>query len=65
MVQHYWWKGMFHLHCYGCLLCAAYQGSGLKAKPLLKSILVGGPFQRLGVDILEVPLTAQGNRYII
>ena len=26
---------------------------------------VGGPFQRIGVDILEMPQTAQENRYIM
>ena len=68
LAQHYWWEGMYrdvHLHCRGCLPCAAYRGSGPKARPLLKPIPVGGPFQRVGVDILEMPQTAQGNRYIV
>ena len=56
LAQHYWWEGMYrdaHLHCCGFLPCAAYRGSGPKARPLLKPIPVGGPFQRVGVDILE------------
>ena len=68
LAQQYWWEGMYrdvHLHCRGCLPCAAYLVSGPKARPLLKPIAVGGPFQRVGVDILEMPQTAQGNQYIV
>lgn len=45
--------------------CAAYKGGGRRTRPPLKSIPVGGPFERVGVDLMEMPLTAQGNRYII
>ena len=31
----------------------------------MKPIPVGGPFQRVGVDIFEIPQAAQGNRYIV
>ena len=68
LAQHYWWEGMYrdvHLHCRGCLPCAAYRGSDPKARPLLKPIPIGGPFQRVGVDILEMLQTAQGNRYVL
>ena len=68
LAQHYWWEGMFrdaHLHCRGCHPCAVYRGSGPKARPLLKPIPVGGPFQRVGVDVLEMPQTAHGNQYIV
>ena len=34
-------------------------------KPTLAPISVGGPFERLGADILEMPLTVNGNRYVI
>ena len=33
------WEGMYrdaHLHCHGCLPCAAYRGLGPKARTLLK-----------------------------
>ena len=33
--------------------------------PPLKSIPVGGPFERVGVDLMEMPLTALGNRYAL
>ena len=68
LAQHYWWDGMFSdatQHCRSCLTCAAYQGSGRKAKPPLQPIPVGGPFERVAVDVLEMPLTTQGNQYIV
>ena len=33
-------------------------------KPPLQPIPVGGPFHRVAVDILKLPLTSNGNRYI-
>lgn len=68
LAQHYWWKGMFrdaHLHCHGCLPCAAYQGSGPKARPHLQSIPVGGSFQHVGVDVFKMLQTTQENQYIM
>ena len=64
----YWWRGMFadiYHHCRGCLTCAAYRGGGRPTKPPLMPIKVGGPFERVGVDILEMPLTESGNRYVV
>ena len=26
---------------------------------------VGGPFERVGVDLMEMPLTTQGNPYVV
>uniref|UniRef100_A0A1X7UR29 Integrase catalytic domain-containing protein n=1 Tax=Amphimedon queenslandica TaxID=400682 RepID=A0A1X7UR29_AMPQE len=34
-------------------------------KPPLMPIPVGGPFYRVGVDIMELPLTIHGNKYVI
>ena len=68
LARRYWWDGMYHdVHqfCRSCLTCAAYRGTGRKIKPTLAPIAVGGPFEKLGVDILEMPLTVNGNRYII
>ena len=31
----------------------------------MKSTPVGGPFERVGVDLMELPLTTLGNRYVI
>ena len=68
LAQYYWWDGMYrdvHAHCRSCLTCASYQGTGRRVKPQLLSIPVGGPFHRVGVDIMELPLTSHGNKYVI
>ena len=34
LAQHHWWEGMYrdvHLHCWGCLPCAAHRGLDPKA----------------------------------
>ena len=54
-----------HVCCRGCLTCAAYGGTGHQQKAPLKSILVSGLFERVGVDIMQMLQTDQGNRYII
>ena len=68
LARYYWWDGMYrdvHAHCRSCLTCASYQGTGRRVKPQLMSIPVGGPFHRVGVDIMELPLTSNGNKYVI
>ena len=54
-----------HAHCCSCLTCASYRGTGRRVKPQLLSIPVGGLFHRVGVDIMELPLTSHGNKYVI
>ena len=54
-----------HEHCRRCLTCATYQGSGRRTKSPLIPIAVGGPFHRVGVDIMELPRTESGNLYVI
>ena len=68
LARRYWWNGMYrdvHSFCKSCLDCASYQGSGRKVKPELMPIPVGGPFYRVGVDIMELPQTVNGNKYVI
>ena len=68
LAKRYWWEGMFkdvHEHCRSCLTCATYQGSGRRTRSPLIPITVGGPFHRVGVDIMELPRTVSGNRYVI
>ena len=68
LAKRYWWDGMYrdvHSHCHSCLICATYQGTGRRTKQPLMSIPVGGAFHRVGVDIMELPLTTNGNRYVI
>ena len=49
--------------CRSCLACATRKGSRKIFKPPLAPIPVGGPFHRVAVDILQLPLTADSNRY--
>lgn len=67
LARHYWWEGMYRdvvQHCKACLTCASYRGAGRRNKPPLKSIEVGGSFERVGVDILKMPPTERENCYI-
>uniref|UniRef100_A0A1X7UNW9 Integrase catalytic domain-containing protein n=1 Tax=Amphimedon queenslandica TaxID=400682 RepID=A0A1X7UNW9_AMPQE len=61
LTKRYWWKGMYRdtqAHCKGCLTCATYDGAGRRMKPHLLPIPVG-------VDIMELPLTVHGNKYVV
>ena len=48
-----------------CLQCAIVEGTGRKQKPLLQPIITERPFQIVGVDVMELPVTTPGNRYAI
>ena len=48
-----------------CLECVTRRGSGRSVKPPLVSIPVGGPFHRVGVDVLQLPITESGNKYVV
>ena len=66
--RNYWWKTMHadvHRFCRGCLVCASRKSTGRSIRPPLTPIPVGGPFHRVGVDILQLPLTTEGNRYVV
>ena len=62
-----WWRGMkadVRRHCRSCLVCASRKGARRTFKPPLQPIPVGGPFHRVAVDILKLPLISKGNRYV-
>ena len=50
-------------HYRSCLVCASRKGTRT-FKPPLQPIPVGGLFHRVAVDILKLPLMANGNRYV-
>ena len=52
-------------HCRSCLTCATRKGTGRASRPPLQPIAVGGPFHRMEVDVLQLPLTESGNRYVV
>ena len=65
--RYYWWRGMrgdVRKFCRSCLVCASRKGTRKTFRPPLQPIPVGGPFHRVGVDILQLPLTAKGNQYV-
>ena len=66
--QQHLWKGMqsdVRHHCRSCLPCATRKGTGKPSRPPLKPIEVGGPFHRVGVDMLQLLLRESGNRYVV
>ena len=63
-----WWKGMKNdvvAFCRACLVCASQKGGQKTFKPPLAPIPVGGSFHRVAVDILQLPLTTQGNCHVV
>ena len=65
--RHYWWPGMrgdIASMCRSCLTCAA-QSVGKPVQPPLTPIPVDGPFDRMGVDVLQLPKTRRRNRYAV
>ena len=68
MSRRYWWKGMradVRRFCRRCLVCASRKGTGRKKRPPLQSVAVGGPFEMVGVDVLQLPLSHQGHQYAV
>ena len=58
--RHWWWEGMLAdmLHyAKNCPECAIVTGGGQTGRPSLHSIPVQRPFQIVGVDIMELPLS--------
>ena len=52
-------------HCRSCLVCVSRRGANRIPHPPLQPIPVGGPFHRVGVDVLQLPLTEAGNCYVV
>ena len=52
-------------YCQSCLVCASRKGPGRRQRPKLQPIPVGGPFHTVGVDVLQLPRSLEGNQYAI
>ena len=68
LVRHWYWKGMYEdvmSHCRNCPQCVFVSGSGRHVKPPLHPIPVNRPFQVLGVDIMDLPITESGNKHVV
>ena len=53
-----------HYWCRACLTCATIH-AGKAVRPPLAPIPVTGPFDRIGIDVLQFPKSKQGNKYAI
>lgn len=65
--RHYWWPRMrsdIATWSKSCLVCAT-RYVGKPTKPYLTPIPVGGPFDRVGVDVLQLPKSSKGNQYAV
>ena len=65
--KRYWWPRMrkdIVMWCQSCLVCASRE-VGRSSRPPLTPIPVGGPFDRVGVDVLHFPKSKSGNQYVV
>ena len=68
LVQSWWSPQMYSDtidYANSCPQCAVVRGTGRQQKPPLHPIITECPFQIVGVDIMELPITSKGNRYVI
>ena len=68
MSRLWWWDGMYQditTYARNCPQCVIVTGSGRKQLPPMLSIPGDHPFQIVRVDIMELLVTAEGNRYVI
>jgi len=61
----WWWKYMYTDTMNYAQNCAIVQGVGRKQKPLLYPIPTERLFQIIGVDMMELPMTTRGNKYVV
>ena len=67
LAKHYWWPRMrsdITAWCRACLTCATHH-VGRAVKPPLTPIPVSGPFDRVGVDVIQFTKSYQGNQYAV
>ena len=65
--RHYWWPRMrkdVARWCKSCLACAT-RHVGCAVKPLLTPVPVGGPFDCVGVDVVQLPVIKKGHKYAV
>jgi len=68
MSKIWWWDGTYQdviNYTRNCLQCVIITGSGRKQLPSMHSIPVDRPFQIVRVDIMKLPVTAEGNCYVM
>ena len=63
--KYFFWNGLKADVYKKCVSCASVKGQGKKKRPPLVSIPVGGLFDCIGMDIVELDKTKDGNRYTL
>ena len=65
--RHYWWPSMrsdIRAWCAACLTCVT-RGTSRAHRALLTPIPVTGPFDRVGVDVIQFPKSRSGKQYAV
>ena len=65
--RHYWWPTMradIDSWARACQICAS-RSVGKPLHPSLVPLPVGGPFDRVGVDVVQLPTSRKGNKYAV
>ncbi|MCP4489967.1 MAG: transposase family protein, partial [Gammaproteobacteria bacterium] len=69
MRKEYFWPFMtreIKTFCQMCQACAARSGQGRRAHPLLRPIpITDEPMERVGMDVLKLPMSERGNGYVL
>ena len=68
LLRHWWWRGKFQDavdFAKSCPACAVTTGTGRQNRPPLQPIPVSRPFQILGIDVMDLPTTDQGNSHVV
>ena len=64
----WWWETIFadaEMFAKTCPECVDATGSGRRCEPLLHPIPFQLPFQVLGIDVMDLPVTEIGNSHIV
>ena len=67
LAQHHWWPSMrvdINSWARACTVCASRQ-VGKPLHPCLTPLPVGGSFDRVGVNVVQLPTSNKGNKYVI
>ena len=66
--NNWYWDGMYTNaieFCKSCPLCAIVTGGERHVKQSLHLISVKRPFRIIGLDIMDLPITDQGNKHVV
>ena len=66
--RRWWWGSMYNdaqQFAKACPECVVVAGGGRVLRPELHPIPVSQPFQIIGVDVIDLPLTTRGNKHVL